>query len=294
VSSAERMFWREVRAVPAAGKLAVLAHHIARRLGLGGLPWSLRATLAAPAGADRADPPLRPLMVRILTSTQDLGPDIGIWDQVVSDYFRLPQFLPQDGAVVVDVGANVGLYTLLVSLLARDVVVHAFEPMPHPFERLVANCRFNDLKGVRCQNVALSDSSGGRRRMYAADGSVAARALQGTFDEDVSRRAPPARRNSAIDVPEMRFDDYAASERIPRVHLMKIDVEGSEQRVLAGMAGASAIVERIVLEWHGTSRRQWCDAWMQGHGFVPVAVGQSHGVDDAVGLVYYVRQGAGR
>lgn len=283
----EQMIWREVDSVVWPAKAAVLAYHVARRLGLAHAIRPLHAELDPPVGA----PVAFAQRLRLATSTRDLGPDLGIWDQVVLDYFRLPQFLPADDWVVVDVGSNVGLYALAVCALARNVTVHAFEPMPYPYARLVANCRHNGLSRVQCENAALGAQSTEGRWMYSVNASKVSEAFQGAFDPGVV--GDPAQCNGSdvgIEVTELRFDDYARRNHLTHLDLVKIDVEGAEQEVLSGMEWSLGNVDRLVLEWHGKARQQWCRSWLIGQGFIELAEWESHGSNGDVGIQYYVQQ----
>ena len=66
-----------------------------------------------------------------------------------------------DGDCLFDVGANIGLFTLIAAaVVGRKGRVVSFEPTATTFERLVDNVRLNRFSNVSCVNVALSDSSG--------------------------------------------------------------------------------------------------------------------------------------
>ena len=127
----------------------------------------------------------------------------------------------QTGDTVVDIGANIGLFT---AQLARAVgptgTVHAFEPEPANHALLAGNMARNGFGQVRLHAAALgaepgttqlhtSDFNGGMHRLY----------------DSVVCSGP------AVDVPVYRIDDvFAATE----LHLIKIDVEGYEPWVLQG------------------------------------------------------------
>jgi FkbM family methyltransferase len=65
------------------------------------------------------------------------------------------------GMRVVNVGANIGLYTIITGKLAGPKgEVHAFEPSTTTYERLQRNTRLNDLANVVTNNIALSDTEG--------------------------------------------------------------------------------------------------------------------------------------
>lgn len=144
------------------------------------------------------------------------------------------------GGVFVDIGANVGTHTLVAARhLGEAGRVYAFEPFPPNVERLKRNIDLNGLKNTEVVAVALSDVSGG----------VAPMATRFTR----SGNATLADRSDAaqvIEVPVMRFDDWASDKRLERIDVLKIDVEGAEERVLRGMSSTLQRLEigRILFE----------------------------------------------
>jgi FkbM family methyltransferase len=130
------------------------------------------------------------------------------------------------GDVVLDVGAHVGLFTLLASrLVGPHGEVHAYEPVPANFERLQENIALNRLSNVRPNRVAVSDEEGevslGLRDERLVGNS--------TCDYTVGAEL------SSVTAPTTSLDGYLDAQGPARVRLIKIDVEGFEYRVLAGL-----------------------------------------------------------
>lgn len=136
------------------------------------------------------------------------------------------QFL-HSGDVFVDVGANIGLYTLVG---ARSVGtagrVFAFEPAAQTFERLKNNVALNRLQNVTLVPLALSDQTEERPLTVSLDGYQAWNSL-----------AQPSQGQTLKQelVGCTTWDAYAEEHQLfGRVRLMKIDVEGWELRFLLG------------------------------------------------------------
>jgi FkbM family methyltransferase len=127
--------------------------------------------------------------------------------------------------VILDIGANVGFYSLLMAQAAgKDSArVLAFEPNPETFALL---CRHRDENRVTCcepHQVALGDRVEQR--------TLFARRDLGKFSLiETSRHS----REGAIQVEVTTLDAFAASTSLPRIDLIKIDVEGHEPAVLLG------------------------------------------------------------
>ena len=125
----------------------------------------------------------------------------------------------QPGMTVVDVGANIGIYTRFFSRLAGGSGrVHAFEPASSNFKRLQENV--GRLANVSLSHAAIGDHSGTIRLYVSDELNVDHR----TFDSGDGRKE--------IDVPVMSLDDYFVAGQ--RVDIIKIDVQGYELSVLQG------------------------------------------------------------
>jgi len=138
---------------------------------------------------------------------------------------RLLTSLARERRVIVEAGANIGYYTLLMATAQREGgVIHSFEPRPDVFSRLTENVTLNGLASVRLNDAAVSDVAG-RATLYLPDsGNREMASLDRTF-------APATR---SIEVRTVRLDEYCASNRLD-VDLLKLDVEGSEVRALEGL-----------------------------------------------------------
>ncbi len=171
--------------------------------------------------------------------------------------------------VVFDVGANAGGYTRVVldeARLAGGVVeVHAFEPSPVAAANLRQAIPLS--APVRVVGVALSDWTG-EAPLYAGGLGSSQASL-------VERHTTAARKGVEVRVPVQRLDDYLLQHSLPRVDLLKLDVEGLELAVLRGLGQRlqPGVVDVIQFEYGGTTRdargslRELHDL-LVGHGYV--------------------------
>jgi FkbM family methyltransferase len=124
------------------------------------------------------------------------------------------------GAVVIDVGANIGIYSAFLSRCVGPTgLVHSFEPSPDNFKRLSAATR--NLSNVRLTQAAVGERSG-ECKLYVSD------------KLNVDHRAYIANGESRHIVPiEMiTLDDYFKPGE--RVDLIKMDIQGYELHALRG------------------------------------------------------------
>lgn len=144
----------------------------------------------------------------------------GGWDD---DEVRLVlALLPEDG-VFVDVGAYFGWYSLVVARERPRARVLALEPVPASFARLEENRRANGISRVTALRLALG----------AAE-STAEMALPPAANGGSAHLAAPAEGGARERVRVSTLDRVVADERLPRVDVVKVDVEGAEVEVLRG------------------------------------------------------------
>ena len=134
-----------------------------------------------------------------------------------TDMAFLLHFLQPD-ELFLDVGANVGSYTILASKVV-GARVKAVEPIAETFDHLMDNINLNQVRSiVQAENIALG----------ATDSFLTMTADQDTTNHAVSVRD---KGEDTVNVPVKRMDDLVGDE-IPT--LIKIDVEGYETEVLKG------------------------------------------------------------
>ncbi|NEJ22537.1 FkbM family methyltransferase [Rhizobium leguminosarum] len=153
---------------------------------------------------------------------------------------RLMRDMISPAMIVVDVGANIGIYTRMFSSLTGTAGhVHAFEPAPANFEKLETTV--NGLSNVSLRHAAVGAGSGTIKLYVSNELNVDHR----TFDSGDGR--------ASIDVPLVKLDDYFSPGQ--RVDFIKIDVQGYELSVLQG-------AERVLRENHDI--RIFMEFWPYG------------------------------
>lgn len=136
------------------------------------------------------------------------------------------------GDVAVDIGANLGYFTLLFSsLVGPEGRVHAFEPEPGNFALLKRNVEANRRENVALVNKAVSDKTG-KERLYISEENPGGHTIY----------SAGSRESVAVDA--VRLDEYFASAS-PRVDFVKMDIQGAEGGALEGMAPLLRRNERV-------------------------------------------------
>jgi FkbM family methyltransferase len=172
----------------------------------------------------------------------------GYWEMWLTIFFAR---LIKPGMTVIDVGANFGYYTLLFGYLVEDDgYVYAVEPNPQVVARLRRSVDLNGLaKRTTIVGAAAGSSHGGEVILYVPFGE----AKNGTIIGSGDAISPDL--GSIHRVPQVSLDEVAA--KAPRIDLVKIDVEGSEEAVIFGLM-RTLLRDRpaLVLEFNA---RRYCD-----------------------------------
>lgn len=131
-----------------------------------------------------------------------------------------------EGEVFVDIGANVGAYSLVASgLVGRSGKVIAFEPASKSFLRLSKNISMNGLTNIIPERKAVLDKNS-QIELYISNRHNMG--MSSIFHHD-------SESGISEKVEAISLDDYAEKKNIPRISVIKIDIEGSEMLALRGM-----------------------------------------------------------
>jgi len=132
--------------------------------------------------------------------------------------------------VIIDIGANTGIYSIISKILNPAAVVHAFEPSRSVFPKLVHNNKINGLN-VHCWQLALSNFSG-TQTFYDStselptSGSLAPQKFFNECEDETLKLSYP--------VDTITFDEFISIHHIDKIDLIKIDVEMYEVQVMEG------------------------------------------------------------
>lgn len=127
---------------------------------------------------------------------------------------------------ILDVGANIGMWSQDASKLFPGANIHAFEIVPKTFQLLETNC--NNTKNIYCYNYGLSDTNCCVEVNYSDHNSAIATCVN-NFYEEFHHHSCEVVKSKVI-----TGDDFCAANKIDSIDYLKIDVEGLEHKVLHG------------------------------------------------------------
>jgi FkbM family methyltransferase len=160
----------------------------------------------------------------------------------------------QRGNVVYDLGANVGYYSLLASVLVGpDGQVFSFEPVPRNLGFLRRHIELNRVKNCSVFDVAVSNSNGTAKFDFGSHFHLGH--LGGESENTVSVRT-------------VTLDSLVTSGEIKPPNVIKCDIEGAEFNALTGARGTLSKYSPVIfLATHGPKVHQDCCVLLTDLGY---------------------------
>jgi FkbM family methyltransferase len=158
---------------------------------------------------------------------------------------RTSPFLIGRFDTVVDLGANIGLFTIRAAKLARRGLVLAVEPDPDNYSLLTTHLHQAGIDNVVTDKVAVGKHAGTGRLLRVTFGTH-------TMAEDSWSGADQLdNTDESLEVPCVPLAELLDRHQIDQVDLLKMDIEGSEWDVMESTPPALwSRIRRVVLEYH--------------------------------------------
>jgi FkbM family methyltransferase len=160
-----------------------------------------------------------------------------IYGQYEDNETKLVRKLCRNESVFFDIGANVGYYSLIAGKTNKNNRVYAFEPVKRTFERAAANIKLNHLNNIFLYKKIISNTTElasinvGNESNWGMSSLVQHEHLSGDIEK----------------VESITLDNFVKEQKITRLDLVKIDVEGFELNVLEGMKETLIQFKPIIL-----------------------------------------------
>lgn len=134
-------------------------------------------------------------------------------------------FIAKD-AIIVDIGANIGYYTLMAAKAASEGKIYAFEPSSKTFHLLARNLLFNQLTNAVAIPMAISEEGGTKNLYVSKQENSGLTGLMKTdkYDESIE------------EITATTLDEWYEKEGLKKIDLIKIDIEGADFLALKGMS----------------------------------------------------------
>ena len=161
--------------------------------------------------------------------------------------------LNHENTTIIDIGANIGIYTILFSHLFPKSKLISIEASPVIFDKLQLNCKLNNLHTAGYHlfliNKAVSNNDGIEAEFYE---SHSMSTMCKEFLTSISNSIINDEERSKKIVRTVTIDSLVETHNIDEISLLKIDVEGSEVSVLKGAVNTlyKKKVRNMLIEYH--------------------------------------------
>lgn len=146
------------------------------------------------------------------------------WGQFEYNNLELFKKVLTNDSVVFDIGANIGIYTLIASACTTSGGhVHSFEPADAAYDRLCQNIELNKFRNVTANKLGMADKSG-ILNFYVCEDDA--------YNSLGTKPMTAVKKIEKINV--TCIDDYCSKNNIGKIDIIKIDTEGADYLVLNG------------------------------------------------------------
>lgn len=152
--------------------------------------------------------------------------------------------LSRDSQVILDIGANTGMYSLIAACVNPSAAIYAFEPIQRICDDLADNVALNQYRQIQCINKAVSNQTGTAEIHDSVDGNLYEASLEGDFINTLTYSKDKFR---TLTIRTETLSDFIREHNISRIDLMKVDVETHEPKVLEGMGSFLTLFKPIML-----------------------------------------------
>ncbi len=146
--------------------------------------------------------------------------------------------LCKESQVILDIGANTGVYSLVAKALSPKAQVYGFEPVERVFQKFKYNNELNKF-GIFCYDFAISNQDG-EALIYEIPS-------EHVYSVTVNKNTTQNEKANSTEIKTKKLSTFIKEQKIDRVDLMKIDVETHEAEVLEGMGEYLLLFQPMLL-----------------------------------------------
>ncbi len=211
-----------------------------------------------------------------------------------------------NGDTVIDVGANIGMFSLFFGTQIENLNIYAFEPIPELYRTLKNNMAMYEINAI-CINAGLSDEQKNCAFTYFPNVSVLSginpnqseveSLLKNTLankDDSSTNHAEIIKASlnkKQIDAELNTLSDTINLHHIKHINLLKIDVERHELEVLKGINNEHwDLIDQVIIEVHDFDNRlEIISSLLESNGFI-VNIERPSLIDNSCIVILYARK----
>lgn len=145
---------------------------------------------------------------------------------------------------IFDIGANIGLYSLIAQARNPQAQIFAFEPSRQTFETLQANCKLNRFH-IQCLQLAISNST--EEDVVFYDFPDPHQTTASLSPEKVKNASGFSGEVDEYPVRTITLSDFIKEKKIKNVDLIKLDIELHEPEAIEGMGKYLEVFKPVII-----------------------------------------------
>lgn len=158
------------------------------------------------------------------------------------EYRQTEEIIKKASGVIIDVGAHAGFFSLYAAALNPTVRIYALEPETANFSALKDNTKLNpEFSHIKLFNTALSSKTGETTLYLSPD----------SHNHSLLEEMTGTGKKTTVKI--ITLGDFCANQKISRIALLKMDIEGGEHDIIKNLSPAEFdLIDYLFLEVHKT------------------------------------------
>jgi len=193
--------------------------------------------------------------------------DLSVIDEFFVDkmYRSVEPIISATKYPILDIGAHIGVFSLFCRAFNQTAPIICIEPEPDNFKLLKQNIKTNNLSGVKIQQAAITGTEEKTTTLYLSKNSHNHSTLKSPNNLTIQQF-----NNSTIIVPAINLERLMKENKIKKIGLLKIDIEGAEFAIFQSFdLSIFKKIQNMVIEYHESNKNKRADLGnlIRSHGF---------------------------
>jgi len=201
--------------------------------------------------------------VKLLGFGYDPGDGYGLLgvEIMLKDFYKYYFIKDLKEPVIVDAGACVGNFTLAANIFYKNATIYSIEPVKETFRLLESNTKC--YQNIHNFNIGVGENNEVKTIYFSKE----EKDRSSFYKDNISKGVDAQTEEIVVKTLDTLFNE----QKITRVDILKIDVEGFEKEVIDGLGSKISAVQNIIIEIHLSKNKHnfaYINSYLDKNGFV--------------------------